>query len=378
MVNDDLKALPIVDRILKDLHGRFVNSVVQRDFTFGKELQMHVLEVKPNLPFKSPVIFEENMHRAVLFMSDFLWRGYDAHLLGTGMHPLLRPEETSIWYHRDQQIYLAYGKLFNLHRHGWLNIQSFQVNLPYATEQEGVKLHNFLANVIAYLPALTASSPIYEGKFGRDVDNRLRFYKLNQREIPSVTGDVIPEYVSSLIEYRQRIIEKYSSQMAEAGADKLMLHKDWVNSRGVIFRFDRKAVEIRVMDEQECIKSDVAISCYIRALLRGLLVENIQLLPHEILVDDYNSIVAEGLKACPTGRPARNICQAFYEIAWKNASKEEKKYLPLIKKRIDKGNLSETIRLAVQKKAQKTTMKEAIVSIYSKLWESLIQNQPFF
>lgn len=377
VVNDDLKALPIVDRILKDLHGRFVNSVAKRDFTFGKELQMHVVEIKPNFPFESPVTFEENMHRAVLFMSDFVFRNHNAHLLGTGMHPLLRLEETNIWPHRDRQIYKAYGKLFDLHQHGWLNIQSFQLNLPYATEQEGIKLHNLLANVIPYLPAVTASSPIYETKFGYNVDNRLHFYKLNQHEVHSVTGDVIPEYVSSLNEYRQKIIEEYSSEMAKAGADKLILHKDWVNSRGVIFRFDRKAVEIRVMDEQECIKSDVAISCYIRALLRGLLNENPQLLPHEILVKDYNSIVTEGLKACPTGRPARAVCQAFYEIAWKNADQEEKRYLPLIKKRIDKGNLSETIRKAVQNKAQKTSMKEAIISVYSKLSESLIQNQPY-
>jgi hypothetical protein len=51
--------VPIVDRILKDFHGRVVNSVVQNGFTFGKELQMHVMEIKPNAPFKSPETFEE-------------------------------------------------------------------------------------------------------------------------------------------------------------------------------------------------------------------------------------------------------------------------------------------------------------------------------
>jgi gamma-glutamyl:cysteine ligase YbdK (ATP-grasp superfamily) len=373
-----LKVLPIGDNILKDLHGRIVNTVMQGDFAYGKELQMHVLEIRPNAPFTRPEAFEEDMHRAVLFMSDFLQRKYNARLLGTGMHPLLRLEETGVWPHRHRQIYQAYSKLFNLNQHGWLNIQSFQLNLPYATEQDGVKLHNLLTNIIPYLPAFTASSPIYECKFGRSVDNRLVFYKMNQREIPSVTGDVIPEYVSSLSEYRRQIIERYSSEMARAGADELILHRDWVNSRGIIFRFDRKAVEIRVMDEQECIKSDVAISCYIRALLRGLLNQNPQLLPHEVLVKDYNSVVAEGLRACPSGRTARAVCQAFYGIAWKNASKEEKKYLPLVKKRIDNGSLSETIRGRVEKKAKKTSFGEAVISIYSKLAESLIQNQPYF
>ena len=101
--------------------------------------------------------------------------------------------------------------------------------------------------------------------------------------------------------------------MAQAGADEFILHKDWVNSRGVIFRFDRKALEIRVMDEQECIKSDVAISCFIRALLRGLLDENVKLLPHEVLVKDFNSVVANGLDAetgHPSGRTTRKVCQS--------------------------------------------------------------------
>jgi gamma-glutamyl:cysteine ligase YbdK (ATP-grasp superfamily) len=381
VVDTDLRALPVVDRILKDFCGRVVNFVVQPDFTFGKELQMHVMEIKPNAPFTSPETFEETMHKAVLFVSDFLHRKYGASLLGTGMHPLLRLEETGIWPHRHRQIYRAYSKLFNLCQHGWLNIQSFQLNLPYLSERDGIRLHNLLANVCPYLPAFTASSPIFEGMFGKDVDNRLHFYKLNQREVPSVTGDVVPEYVSSFSEYRERIIEKYSFEMAQAGAEELILHKDWVNSRGVIFRFERKAVEIRVMDEQECIKSDVALSCFIRALLRGLLNENVQLLPHEVLVKDLNSVIARGLEADigpPDGRTAPKVCQHLFQIAQENASEPEKKYLPIVKKRIDSGSLSDRIHERVEKKAQKTDFKEAVVSVYSKLAESLMDNQPYF
>lgn len=260
IVNDGLKAQPIVDKIIRDFHGRVVNFVEQPSFTFGKELQLHVMEIKPNAPFKSPVEFDETMHEAVLTVEDFLQRKYQAHPLGAGMHPLLRLEETRVWPHRHRQIYEAYSKVFDLKRHGWLNVQSFQLNLPYGDEKSAILLHNTLANVCAYLPAVAASSPIYEGTLGKNVDNRLHFYMLNQQEVPSVTGDVIPEYVSSFREYRKDIVEKYSSDMAVAGAEELILHKDWVNSRGAIFRFDRKAVEVRVMDEQECVKSDVALS----------------------------------------------------------------------------------------------------------------------
>jgi gamma-glutamyl:cysteine ligase YbdK (ATP-grasp superfamily) len=381
LVNDELKALPIVDKVLKDFHGRVVNFVEQPHFTFGKELQLHVMEVKPNAPFRSPVSFEETMQEAVLALTDFLERKYDADLLGTGMHPLLRLEDTGVWPHRHRQIYEAYSKVFNLKRHGWLNIQSFQLNLPYQDEGSGIHLHNVLANLCAYLPAIAASSPFYEGKLGEYVDNRLHFYMLNQKEVPSVAGDVVPEYVGSLNEYEGRIIGKYSRDLLVAGAGELLLGKDWVNSRGAIFRFDRRAVEVRVMDEQECVKSDVALSCFIRSALRGLMKEKTELLPHELLVKDFNSTITRGLAAKvhnPQGHTAREVCSYFCRVALDNAEDEEKKYLSIVKKRIEGENLAETIRRRVQLRAQKTDLKEAIVGVYSRLIKCLVDNEPYF
>jgi len=379
LVNDEMKALPIVDKVLKDFHGRIVNFVKQPRFTFGKELQLHVMEIKPNQPFKSPIEFEETMQEAVLIVNDFLEHTYGAHLLGTGMHPLVRLEETGVWPHRHRQLYDALSKVFDLKRHGWLNIQSFQLNLPYTDEKSGVLLHNVLANLCAYLPAISAASPAYEGRIGENVDNRLHLYQDN--EIRSITGDVVPEYVSSFDEYWKNVIGKYSADMARAGADQLILGQDWVNSRGVTFRFDRKALEIRVMDEEECIKADVALSCFIRAAVRGLLKEGAELLPHEVLVKDFNSIVKDGSNAKtlhPYGHSAREVCQHFLRFAWENASVEEKKYLPIVQKRIESGSLSEVLRERIEKKAQKTNLKEAIVNVYSKLIRSLVDNQPYF
>ncbi|MEM2911891.1 MAG: glutamate-cysteine ligase family protein [Candidatus Bathyarchaeia archaeon] len=373
--------MPIVDKLIRDFHGRVVNFVEQGGFTFGKELQLHVVEIKANKPFRSPENFEETMHKAVLKLLDFLEKRYKASLLGTGMHPLLRLAETDVWPHRHRQIYHEYGKIFNLKQHGWLNIQSFHLNLSYFDEEKAILLHNMLANVCAYLPAISASSPIYEGKFGEHVDNRLRFYMENQREIPSVTGNVVPEYVSSFKQYRKEIIGGYSLDLAKAGANKCLLYKEWVNSRGIILRFDRKALEIRVMDEQECIKSDVALSCFIRALLRGSLKGKVPLLPHEILVRDFRSVVKNGLNAeveHPKGSTAKHVLKHFLKIAYENASAEEKKYLPLIQKRVENGNLAEVIREKVLKRAQKTDFNEAILDVYSKLLKSLRENQPFF
>jgi gamma-glutamyl:cysteine ligase YbdK (ATP-grasp superfamily) len=370
-----------VDKVIKNFHGRIVNFVELPHFTFGKELQMHVMEIKANAPFRSPELFEETMQSAVATLLDFLWKKHHAYLLGTGMHPLLRLEETSIWPHRHRKIYQEYSKIFNLRQHGWLNIQSFHLNIPYSKEEKGILLHNLLAGLCAYLPAISASSPIFEGAMGSNVDNRLCFYRVNQREIQSVVGDVVPEYVSSFNQYRREVIGRYSQDLAGAGAGHTILFKEWVNSRGVIFRFDRSALEVRVMDEQECVKSDVALSCFIRAALRGLIAEKDELLPHHLLVRDFNSVLAKGLNAKvlhPKGETARQVCQHLFNLALENAEEDEKKYLWIVKKRIEDGNLSEIIRSNVMKKAQKTDLKDAILNVYSTLIKCLFNNHPYF
>jgi hypothetical protein len=48
------------------------------------------------------------------------------------------------------------------------------------------------------------------------------------------------------------------------------LEGEWLNARGAIARFDRNAIEIRLIDSQECPRADVsvawALTCVVRAL----------------------------------------------------------------------------------------------------------------
>jgi len=380
LVNEELKPLPIIDRVIKDFCGNVVDFVHTPRFIFGKETSLQTMEIKAKKPFKSPELFEETMQFAVSTLLDFLNTKYGAHLLGTGMHPLLKLEDTSIWPHSSQDIE-EYRKIFNLKSHSWLNIQSFQLNLPYFNEKNGINLYNTLAHVCAYLPAISASSPIYESQLGPNIDNRLYHYKMMMQEIPSMVGDVVPEHISSFRQFQTEVVNRYSQDLANAGAGKEILYKEWANLRSVIFRFKREAIEIKIMDEQECIKSDVALSCFIRATVRGLLAEKREPPPHHLLVNDYNSIVKNGLSAKvlhPHGETARQVCQHFFSLASEYAEKNEKKYLWIIKKRIEEGNLSELIRNRVLTKAQKTTFTEAVVSVYLKLVKCLSHNQPYF
>ena len=89
LVNQDLKPYPISDKIIKDYCGKIINFIELPSFTFGKEMQLHVMEIKANQPFKTPSEFEETMQTAVSTLSQIVQK-QGAMLLGTGMHPLLK------------------------------------------------------------------------------------------------------------------------------------------------------------------------------------------------------------------------------------------------------------------------------------------------
>jgi len=378
IIDEKLTPLPIVDKVMRDVHGRIVNCASLGACSFGKELQAHVAEFKANKPFSSPVAFEETMQWAVEAILSILDKRYNARLLGLGMHPLLRIADARVWSHRDRGIYAALSRIFNLNHHGWLNIQSFQLNLPYKNEAEAVRLYNALTNVLPYLPAVAASSPIYESKIGRYVDNRLHFYLTNQLEVPSITGCLIPEYVSSFEDYEKLTVQQYSEDLTKVKAPRCLLNKEWLNSRGAVIRLDRKAIEIRILDEQESVKSDVALSCFIRATLRGVLAsDEYPYLSHEVLVHNFNRVMRKGLEAKvqhPSGRTAKQVCRHLLKIASKNATSEEKHYLPIISRRIEGGNLSDVILKRVANKSKRTDFEEATFAVYSMLADCLEKN----
>jgi gamma-glutamyl:cysteine ligase YbdK (ATP-grasp superfamily) len=385
IVNEQLTPLSISDVLIKQISGQIKNSISFPDFVLSKELQKHVIELKAITPFHSPKIFEETMYNAVVTVLD-IFEKKNFKLLGLGMHPTLSLHEAKVLNHEDREVYEAFDTIFGIKQHGWINIQSYQLNVPFQDEAEAIKLYNVLAKILPYIPAISSASPIYESKIGEYVDNRLFFYRINQAKIPSITGEIIPEPIDSFETYYNLTIRKYSRDLLNAKAPDCLINKEWINSRGAIFRFDRNAVEIRIMDEQECIKSDVALSCFIRALLRGLMISEtneyeIFNRPRSKLIKDLNIIIRHGLNAQINHdkfKTARDICRYLYKIAYENASKEEKNYLWIIKKRIEKGNLSEIISKKVHERARNTDFNEAIVTTYTELTENLRRNNICF
>ncbi len=249
------------------------------------------------------------------------------------MHPTLNLNETAVWDHDEGEYYRTYDRLFNIHQHGWLNIQALQVNLAYNGEKDLVQQYNRLRSLLPYLIAVTAASPVVEGKNNGTADNRLLYYRENQKEIPLICNRIIPEKIESVHEYRKEQ-EKIFTELRNMDAE--ILCEEWVNSGGVIIRFSRKCLEIKAMDEQDCIRSDMAVCAFIRSLLRckSLPVETDQ----EALLAFTEDAIREGTAAF------RPELQQLYTRAWDHATAEERTYLPFISQRIEQGSLGEIIR----------------------------------
>jgi hypothetical protein len=107
------------------------------------------------------------------------------------------------------------------------------------------------------------------------MDSRMYFYRENQKKIPSIAGQVIPEPVYTRREYEEKILGPMYADIAPHDPDGI-LHNEWLNARGAIARFDRSAIEIRIIDVQECPAADMAIAHAITCVLRALVSEKWQ------------------------------------------------------------------------------------------------------
>ncbi len=357
-INDPLfNALPVSDRIIKTICGRPESEILFGDVKLGKELQKTVLEIIPRLPADNLASLEGQLVNGIRKFYHIFGERY--RLLGLGMHPTMTLDRTAVWDHDEGEYYDAYHRLFNIRQHGWLNIQALQINLSYAHEQELVATYNRIRSLLPYLIAVTASSPMVEGHLTGVADNRLVYYRENQKEIPRICNRIIPEKIRSLGDYRATQEEVFA-ELRQRGAD--ILCEEWVNSSGLIVRFSRTCLEIKALDEQECIRSDMAVCAFVRSLVRC------PVLPLE---SDQSALLELTDHAIQNGtedlRPELN---RLYDAAWKHATEDERQYLPLIAQRIGRGSLAECI-------SNRYRVEQEIIPTLSDMAMSLKTNAPY-
>lgn len=269
---DTLDVKPVTDQILKEIAGSFVNEIKRGEIAWSNELVLHVVELKTNGPARDLTELHQTFQQQVNEINELL-ASHNARLMPTAMHPWMNPDtEMKLWPHEYNPIYEAYNRIFDCRGHGWANLQSSHINLPFAGDEEFEKLHAAIRVLLPVLPGIAASSPLADFKKMNYTDYRLEVYRTNSKRIPSVTGYIVPEAVFSEQEYSEHIFRRMYRDIDPFDPDKI-LQDEWLNSRGAIARFDRGSIEIRVLDIQECPIADLAIVRLITDVLKALVDE---------------------------------------------------------------------------------------------------------
>ena len=261
--------LPVADRVLEAAAGVLTDEIDKGEITWSNELVLHVLELKVSHPaLRLPglaAVFQRSVGEVNQILS-----GFGGRLMSAAAHPWMNPErESRLWPHAYSEIYREFDRIFGCRTHGWTNLQSMHINLPFADDIEFARLHAAVRFLMPILPALAASSPYLDARFTGLLDARLEAYHNNARKIPSIAGSVIPEPVYSQSAYEQEILERLYHDTAPHDT-RGILRYEWLNARGAIARFDRNTIELRVLDSQECPLADLAIAWAVDHVLKAL------------------------------------------------------------------------------------------------------------
>jgi carboxylate-amine ligase len=271
---ETLDVLPIADRLFEAAGGDASSGDLEPDgpggvVSWSNELVLHVVELKTQRPVAGLTgladAFQGHVRRI-----DRLLEPMGAMLLPTGMHPWMDPyREARLWPHEYTEVYRAYDRIFDCRGHGWSNLQSAHLNLPFGDDAEFGRLHAAVRAVLPLVPALSASTPVEGGGRSDVLDARLKHYVTNAVRVPRMTGLVVPEAVFDRAGYESEILGRLYEDLRPLDPEGVLRH-EFANARGAIARFDRGAIEIRLVDLQECPAADVAVLGLIAEVVRGL------------------------------------------------------------------------------------------------------------
>jgi glutathione synthase/RimK-type ligase-like ATP-grasp enzyme/gamma-glutamyl:cysteine ligase YbdK (ATP-grasp superfamily) len=395
VVDQELNVVSLVEDAFRSIAGRPTSDVELDGFGFSNEIADHVFELKTLSPTPSLQTAEELLVTGVRRFSEVLRERHGARLLPTGMHPWMDPRQARLWSRSNAAIYQTYARIFDVKTHGWMNVHAAHLNLPLGREEEGVALYNAAALLVPYLPALAASSPVFAGRLQSHACGRMAWILEHQARLPESQGQIVPEYIESFADYRKRILAPMYAALDDF-EDAGRLRQEFLNARGAVIRFARKALEIRVVDMQECVRLDVAIAVFVRSVLRSLtrrlLSGKLALPAHALLVADLRATIQAGsvarvvaphlgdtLERDAAGTAsARDVLRELLDSAQKSVRRDEAPYLDVVERVIEAGSLSERIRAALEPHERGSgKFRRRLQDVYAELADCLERNEPW-
>jgi carboxylate-amine ligase len=388
---DSLDVHPICDELFRTAAGAEVAEVEPDGpggaISWSNELALHVVELKTQRPASSldglADAFQDHVRRI-----NTLLEPMQSRLLPTAMHPWMDPRiETRLWPHECNEIYRAYDRIFGCRGHGWGNLQSTHINLPFATDEEFGRLHAALRLVVPLLPAIAASSPIVDGEWSPVSCHRMDVYRTNSKRVPMMAGLVVPEPVFTRAAYERTILGKLYEDLQPLDPEGILRH-EFANARGAMARFDRGAIEIRVLDIQECPRADLAIAALIIELVRAVVDERWQSYEdqkridteplHGVLLDtiryaDRAQISERALLDAFGVRQSRMLGAELWMSLLEQVMPDHPTWSPMLRRMLATGTLANRISSRVRRFPTKSELH----ALYSELADCLHQGELF-
>ncbi len=387
-----LKVKPISDKLIFAVAKEYVSDVEFDEIGWSNELVLHVIELKTNGPAKKLEGLDELFLAQIKNINSIL-KEENAKLLPTGAHPFMEPlEETKLWPHDYNIVYETYNKIFDCRGHGWANLQSVHLNLPFYNDEEFEKLHAAVRILLPIMPALCASTPFLECKATGFLDSRLEIYRNNQKKIPSIAGAVIPEPVFSKNEYEEKIFKRIFADIAPFDKEEI-LQDEWLNSRGAIARFQRNTIEIRILDIQECPAADIAIISMFIEVIKMLISEKFSSLEEqkkwnendlsqiflEVIKNAENSVIKnkEYLRLFGCNNKSEISAGDLWRHIVGDIKRQSHEQNHFWISRVDLILTEGTLATRILKAAKGNFSLENIIKIYNQLSECLATNEMF-
>ena len=382
---DTLDVRPIADRLMETVAGDAVSELERGAIAWSNELALHVLELKTHGPAAElgplPALFHEELRIA----EEALAR-HGARLMPGAMHPWMDPSvESRLWPHEYNDVYRAFDRIFGCSGHGWTNLQSVHVNLPFHGDEEFAPLHAAIRLILPLAPALAAASPVADGRPSGALDTRLVAYMRNSRRVPSVAGLVVPEPMASRDEYEREILGRIYRDLEPHDPEGVLRH-EWANARGAIARFERGSIEIRLLDSQESPSADIALAAAVGDVVRWV-AENVppavadgvptELLAHvlEDTVRDAERVeVPAGIRR-PLGVRASTTAGRLWGILLDRAADRaaDVRLAPSLERTLSRGPLARRILTALGPDPTPETLR----AVYARLCDCLRADSPF-
>jgi glutathione synthase/RimK-type ligase-like ATP-grasp enzyme/gamma-glutamyl:cysteine ligase YbdK (ATP-grasp superfamily) len=390
-VDENLEVVALVEPAFRTIAGRGTSDIELDRVGFSNEIADHVFEVKTLEPLRSMRDAEDVIVGGIRRFTTVLEQEWNARLLPTAMHPWFDPMNARLWTRSGLRIYTTYAQIFDIRTHGWMNVHATHLNLPFGDERETIAMHTAAALLLPYLPAVAASSPVHDGRVQPYIDARLAWILQHQSRIPETCGRIVPEIMDSFASYRREILQPMYGALDQYPHSEAIRH-EFLNSRGAVLRFARRALEVRVLDTQECVRMDIAIAVFVRAALQQLTREvldgRIEAPSHDTLVADFEACIRDGTNAsvCAPhlgghpegGDSVRDVLGALMERARRSVGTDDAGYLALVDDVIAHGSLAERIRMRLAPHAaSEDALRPALRDVYGELADCLVSNQPW-